>query len=480
MEDFQDHLCRRICTQYPVYAGEVFGLLQELHKSNVSLDQIDSGVRSFLCSRVLLFCDVLAQNNAVQTFLIGNSTSEDLHMSILPGIHNALRNQALIGQVLEVCGIDRAQIAAALMHGLVKRHDVATTQAGPVPPMQQVHQAQPPRQSHPTVTPQQARPGQPAYSSYLSGQHQSTGSGPPSYPTQPGRDVSQSPRVHPVMAQIHASNQGVHFADDTAFIPPYGSRAHDTSRGDTMERPKRSHITSTNTSNLVPGDSLDDLESDPEPDPSTLNARKRGRLSNDKTSGTDVSQNDGLTDYEADYVPPRSSKRTRRSTLNAVNYRLDIPMDDQSPEDTTDSILVQQREQGPTPFTKTNIPSPETSPIPIATDSNGKFVFTEALYKPNVPIRPTADGQFWSVTQDKWDRAADRSKWIYHRAFLLCETTAGRDAESPCTECRKRGIACKVFVDQKKHGTTCACCMIFRRQGCSHNSDKWDTEEMED
>lgn len=105
-----------------------------------------------------------------------------------------------------------------------------------------------------------------------------------------------------------------------------------------------------------------------------------------------------------------------------------------------------------------------------AADLGARRPFTEAMYKPNDLIKPAAEGEYWSVTPEKWDSLSDARKETYHRAGLMAETTAGQAAKESCEECKKHSIVCMVFVDAK-HGTSCARCIINRpKNGCSHTA----------
>ena len=86
--------------------------------------------------------------------------------------------------------------------------------------------------------------------------------------------------------------------------------------------------------------------------------------------------------------------------------------------------------------------------------------------------RPLSEGQFWSISQQDWERSALSMKVVLDRARKICETPAGKVADVPCAECAKHGIPCMVFV-HPRDGVACAGCVIQRgKPGCPLVAEK--------
>ncbi|TLD06868.1 hypothetical protein E2P81_ATG10589 [Venturia nashicola] len=531
IKDFQDHLCKTICTQFPVYEVEIEYLLKKLYATAERYPtKVNRDLFKFLGERMILFRNALAKNETVLSLLRQKTDAKDLLLSIVSSFDKASIQSLVakckeIDQLSEVTGLlqsfsnkhnpgaapaQAAQAAQLARPAQIPQSNQAAQPAQAAQPVQsarptqtpQLNQAaqpaqlarpsQPTGQFQPADTPQHAQPTQTRHSNEFFGQPQSSGSGLPGNQVQTGQQVPRSPRTQPIQNKVPALNKLVQFEDNAARNATYGTPAQDTAHGSTTKKSKRPHDSGATARDHVFDHALNDPSSDYEADTLTTNRHKRVRNSDVSKSVTGMSgygtdsftpnrrksarrsninnyfSNDHLGDFLFDYENDNSDERvgelTQRSIPNANNYGLEYPLNDRLRENTTNSnIFTQAREHAPNLL-------PEANRVGQVSDTDGKIIFTEDMYKPDKYIKPTKEGEYWFVSQEKWDNSSRGSQWLYHRAFLICETTAGKVAEQPCTECHRRGIECRVFADPKK-GASCAYCIIHRSTGCSHNAD---------
>lgn len=81
--------------------------------------------------------------------------------------------------------------------------------------------------------------------------------------------------------------------------------------------------------------------------------------------------------------------------------------------------------------------------------------------------RPVAEGEYWSVSAERWTGMLKRHKQEYSHVAMICETELGTTrAAKPCVGCKKSGRTCDVYVDGEEvtaHvGRKCASCRIFK------------------
>lgn len=155
--------------------------------------------------------------------------------------------------------------------------------------------------------------------------------------------------------------------------------------------------------------------------------------------GVDYKQGDKLTSYTV-----RTPSRFPRNDLRGKNQS----------ETTTQG---QKRARSSTP---------SVTGTSAATEKSSKQPSDTTVSRPKKLIRPSAKGEYWSATEEAWKQMGHAERSRYHRAGLVCETPAGKVAEEPCDECKKKGIDCVVFVDPKER-SSCAWCNANNLTGCS-------------